>query len=80
MRGEPTKMADTARQDLLELRQRDRLEFRVLLWATFLIFLPIALVCRALPKGMRPFRCKGKSVIGEAREAANTLAPFAFMR
>jgi hypothetical protein len=29
---------------------------------------------------MRPFRCRGKSILGEAREAANTIAPFAFMR
>ena len=73
-------MADIARPDLSELRQRDRLEFRLLLWGTFLVCLPIALVSRALPAQMRPFRCRGKSVIGEAREAANTIAPFAFMR
>ena len=73
-------MADTARPDLLELRQRDRLEFRLLLWSMFLICLPIALVARLLPKAVRPFRCRGKSFIGEAWETANTIAPFAFMR
>jgi hypothetical protein len=73
-------MADTARPDLLELRQRDRLEFRLLLWGTFLVCLPIAAFSRLLPTAMRPFRCRGKSILGEAREAANTIAPFAFMR
>jgi hypothetical protein len=73
-------MTDAARPDLLDLRQRDRLEFRLLLGATFLICLPIALVSRALPMARRPFRSRGKSVFGEAREAANTIAPFAFMR
>ena len=73
-------MADIARSDLSDLRQRDRLEFRLLLLGTFLVCLPVALVSRALPTQMRPFRSRGKSVIGEAREAANTIAPFAFMR
>lgn len=73
-------MADIARPDLQVLRQRDRLEYRLLLGATFMICLPIALVSRALPSGQRPFRCDGKSIIGEAREAAHTIAPFAFMR
>jgi hypothetical protein len=73
-------MADIARPDLQDLRQRDRLEFRLLLWATFLICLPIALFARLLPKALRPFRCRGKSFIGAAWETANTIAPFAFMR
>lgn len=73
-------MADIARPDVAELRERDRLEFTLLLWAMFLICLPIALFSRVLPRAMRPFRSRGKSVIGEAREAANTIAPFAFMR
>jgi hypothetical protein len=73
-------MADIARPDLAELRQRDRLEFTLLLWALFAVFLPLALVTRLLPPAWRPFRAKGKSFVGEAWEAANTIAPFAFMR
>jgi hypothetical protein len=73
-------MTDAARPDLLDLRRRDRLEFRLLLWGAFMICLPIALVSRALPAAKRPFRSRGKSIFGEAREAANTIAPFAFMR
>jgi hypothetical protein len=75
-----TWMADIARPDLTELRQRDRLEFRLLLWASFAIFLVVALFGRLLPRALRPFRSTGKSVIGEAWEAANTIVPFAFMR
>ncbi len=73
-------MADIARPDLAELRQRDRIEFRLLLWASFALFLVVALAGRLLPRAWRPFRSGGKSVIGEAREAANTIVPFAFMR
>lgn len=75
-----TTMADIARPDYAELRQRDRFEFRLLLWASFAIFLVVALFGRLLPPSLRPFRCTGKSVFGEAREAANTIVPFAFMR
>ncbi len=73
-------MADIARPHHTELRQRDRLEFHILLGALFTLFLVVALAGRLLPQAWRPLRSRGKSVIGEAREAANTLAPFAFMR
>jgi hypothetical protein len=73
-------MADIARPDFTELRQRDRLEYSLLLWALFALFLVVALVGRLMPRAWRPFRSRGKSVIGEAREAAHTIAPFAFMR
>jgi hypothetical protein len=73
-------MADIARPDMTGLRQRDRLEFRLLLWASFALFLVVALFGRLLPRSLRPFRTDGKTVIGEAWEAANTIVPFAFMR
>jgi hypothetical protein len=73
-------MADIARPDLNGLRQRDRFEFRALLLALTVVFLPIAVAGRLMPRAWRPFRSDRKSVFGEAREAANTLAPFAFMR
>jgi hypothetical protein len=73
-------MADIARPDFAVIRQRDRLEYRVLLWALAALFLVVAVVGRLLPRAWRPFRSTGKSVLGEAREAAHTIAPFAFMR
>jgi hypothetical protein len=73
-------MADIARPDYAELRQRDRLEFRLLLWGVFAVLLVIALFGRLLPRSLRPLRSNGKSVFGEAWEAANTIVPFAFMR
>ncbi|SEA45103.1 hypothetical protein [Rubrimonas cliftonensis] len=74
-------MADTAHStDFAVLRQRDRLEFIVLLWALAALFLVVAAFGRLLPRAWRPFKSTGKSIIGEAREAANTVAPFAFMR
>lgn len=73
-------MADIARPDFAHIRQRDRLDFRLLLWMCFALFLVVALFGRLLPRGLRPFRTNGKSVLGEAWEAANTIVPFAFMR
>lgn len=73
-------MADIARPDLAGLRQRDRFDFRLLLWISFALLLVVALFGRLLPRALRPLRSDGKSVIGEAWEAANTIVPFAFMR
>ena len=73
-------MADIARPDYAELRQRDRLEFRLILGGVFALLLVVALFGRLLPPSLRPLRSTGKSVFGEAWEAANTIVPFAFMR
>ena len=48
-----TQMADIARPDLAELRQRDRFDFRLLLWASFSLFLVVAFFGRLLPPSLR---------------------------
>jgi hypothetical protein len=48
--------------------------------ASFVIFLMVAIVERFLPSQWRPLGAEGhKSIIGEARTAARTFVPFAFM-
>jgi hypothetical protein len=62
-------------------RQRhETIEFRVLFGVCFVIFLMAAIVARIL----HPWRLVAKagdrkSVVGEARSAAHTCIPFAFM-
>jgi hypothetical protein len=73
-------MADIARPDFAELRNRDRLEFTLLRGALFAVFLPVAVLGHALPKSWRPLRSQAVWPHAEAWEAANTVAPFAFMR
>ncbi len=59
---------------------RARLEFRLIFTATFLVFLAAAVVARCLPWRWLPFtQDRPRSLIDEARAAANTFIPFAFM-
>lgn len=63
-------------------RREEAIEFRLILLASFAIFLVAALVTRVLPGGWRPLLpgSEGQlSIIGEAKAAAHTFAPFAFM-
>ena len=60
-------------------------EFRRLVGLAFAFFLVIAAFSRLLPRAWRPFASssalqKGESVWAEARRAAYTVIPFAFMR
>lgn len=57
-------------------RKEEALEYRLLYAVSFGLFLLAALVARALPFGRRP---GGPSIVGEARTAASTCIPFAFM-
>ena len=59
------------------IRAREAKEFRLMFLATFPLFLAAGLVTRALSSRRGGQR---KSVIAEARAAANTCIPFAFMR
>jgi hypothetical protein len=64
------------------LRKEEAGEFRLIFVASFVIFLLVGLVSRFLPEHWRPVPAGlegGKSLIGEARAAANTFVPFAFM-
>ena len=59
------------------IRAREAKEFRLMFLATFPLFLAAGLVTRALSSRRGGER---KSVFAEARAAANTCIPFAFMR
>jgi len=61
------------------IRAREAIEFRLMFLATFPLFLAAGLVTRALSP-RRKASSQRKSVFAEARAAANTCIPFAFMR
>ena len=63
-------------------RQEEAWEFRLIFFASFIVFLLVAGIGRCLPPQWRacppgPGECK--SIIEEAKQAANIVAPFAFM-
>lgn len=60
------------------IRAREATEFRFMFLATFPLFLAAGVVTRAV--SWRRGSSARKSVIAEARTAANTCIPFAFMR
>lgn len=60
-------------------RKSEAGEFRLIYLASFAIFLVVGLVARFLPEPWRPYPAGGKSLIGEAKAAADTFVPFAFM-
>jgi hypothetical protein len=57
-------------------------EFRLIFLASFVIFLLAGIVARLLPPRWRrrvPGQVGYESIFGEAKAAANTFVPFAFM-
>ncbi|MEM7775259.1 MAG: hypothetical protein AAF732_06590 [Pseudomonadota bacterium] len=61
----------------------ERREFQIVLWALFFVFLIASIVTIFLPAAFRPtarWAAKGRSVIGEAKAAANEVTPFIFWR
>jgi light-harvesting complex 1 beta chain len=57
-------------------------QFHRIFMASFVVFLVVASIARLLPRGLRPWSSAGqarRSVIDEARAAANRFLPFAFM-
>jgi hypothetical protein len=63
-------------------RKEEALEFRLLYAVSFALFLVAAVIARLVPWHWRPFvrrQSGGLSIIGEARAAASTCIPFAFM-
>ena len=57
-------------------------EFRLIFMVSFAIFLMVAVIERVLPSSWRSHAFgpdSGKSIFGEARAAAHTFVPFAFM-
>mgnify|MGYP006297995067 CR=1 FL=1 len=59
----------------------DARQYRRMFVLCFSVFLVVALVSRLLPRRMRPLQGTGerRSVIAEARAAANAAVPFVFM-
>jgi light-harvesting complex 1 beta chain len=71
-----------ASASLSRLRKEEATEFRLVFMASFVIFLLIGLVARILPWRWRPFPPgpEGyRSIVGEAKAAANMFVPLAFM-
>jgi hypothetical protein len=62
---------------LSKVRRKEAIEFRLLYGAAFLVFLVAAGLSRLAPGAQGRAR---RSILGEARAAANTCLPFAFMR
>lgn len=60
------------------IRAREAKEFRLMFIATFPLFLAAGLVTRVFSPPYK--RRRWKTVFAEARAAANTCIPFAFMR
>lgn len=74
-------MADLALDTHEDARSRaqERFEFRITLFATFWIFLIVALLGRLWPGRRSTLSGPRASVFREARETANAVIPFAFM-
>ncbi|MEM6605432.1 MAG: hypothetical protein AAF671_06720 [Pseudomonadota bacterium] len=63
------------------VRRHDRRDYRWLLTASMMLFLPVSVITRVLPRNFRPLAApKGtrESCWAEARRAANAVLPYAF--
>ncbi len=63
---------------LARIRAKEATEFRVMFVATYPLFLAAGLLTRAISRNQAS--ASRKSVFAEAKAAANTCIPFAFMR
>ncbi|MBZ8132205.1 hypothetical protein [Afifella sp. IM 167] len=76
-------MAAIEKSNVALLRSKEERDFRLIYWVSFSFFLVVCVFARLLPPQWRPFPPGPngrRSVIDEARAAANTTIPFAFMR
>jgi hypothetical protein len=81
--GEPMAIASEPRAgEMMKLRRREALEYRLIFFLSFAFFLVAVLVARLVPwsQKARPGFKGNRSIISEARAAAHTCIPFAFMR
>jgi hypothetical protein len=76
--GDMAKMAQASSTLALARREEAR-EFRLLYLLSFAIFLVAAVVARLLPWRERRPGQPSRSIVAEARAAANTFVPLAFM-
>ena len=80
--GEQFTMTTATHSDFVHTNTREERQFRRLYMAFFLIFFMVALVGRLLPRKWRPWAGDTgtkRSVIGEAKAAANAILPYVFM-
>ncbi|MCC3750950.1 MAG: hypothetical protein LLP51_06105 [Halorhodospira halophila] len=70
-----------ARPNSARARRKEEAQYRLLMAVSFAVFLVGALLARLVPARWRAAQQKGErqSVIAEARAAAQTSVPFAFM-
>ncbi len=81
-RKESTTMAftmDTRTRSLSKFKRTESLEFRLIFVAAFAVFLVAATVERLLPLSWFTRGAARKSIVEQAKEAANTCAAYAFM-
>ncbi len=75
-------MTTMSHSQINEVNIREARQFRLLYVVCFMLFLMVALAGRIIPTKWRN-KITGttvkRSVIGEAKAAANTIVPFAFM-
>ncbi len=70
------------RKSRLESRAQQRAEYKILFAASFVLFFIGSLIARAAGLLRLPFvsrRTERKSLVAEARDAANSVLPYAFM-
>lgn len=77
-------MADNQQSNgsMSRARQAELWQFRLIFMMAFFIFLVVAIIARLLPRQWRPGSAgelSHKSIIDEAKAAASTVVPFAFM-
>jgi hypothetical protein len=62
-------------------RNGGSMEYGVYFAASFLVFLPVVLVNRILPKGLRLLAptTEQRSILGETKALTNSVVPFVFM-
>jgi len=62
--------------------EREARQFRHIFVVSVFLFLIVGVIARLLPRSLRPWGSRsteGKSVVEEAKAAANRFIPFAFM-
>lgn len=70
------------KRTVARVRADEAIEFRLIFLVCFTVFLVAALVARCLPRHWRPYPPGprgSRSIIDEAKTAANECVPFAFM-